>query len=98
MDEKDIGPEITFPYSQWCVFVDRGTGEIVHTHEYLLSSQDDRIPQEDLEEQAREVVGDRLRGEHIRVVHAPDDIQPERGSMYGVDLHEGRLFVVGKSS
>jgi hypothetical protein len=97
MNEKQTGPRIEFAHSQWCVFCDHATGEVVHIHEYLLPRPENHVPREELEEQARRAVGDRLRGERIRVIHAPKEMRLDPAAMYAVDLQKGTLVVTGKA-
>jgi hypothetical protein len=97
MDEKQIGPRVEFAYSQWCVFCDRGTGEVMHIHEYLMSRPEHEVPQEELEEQARRAAGERLRGERIRVIHPPKDMRLDPAAIYAVDLQKGTVAVAGRA-
>jgi hypothetical protein len=98
MKEEEIGPKVEFAYSQWCVFCDRGTGEVMHIHEYLMSSPDEEIPPEELVEQARRAVGNRLRAERIRVIHPPKGMRLDPSAIYAVDVQEDTLFVASKQA
>ena len=97
MDAQQSGPMVEFAYSQWCVFCDRGTGQVMHIHEYLVSRPEDEVPQEELEEQARRVAGDRLRGERIRVIHPRKDMRLDPAAIYAVDLQKGTVTVAARA-
>ena len=85
--------EIKFEHQQWCVFYDRGSGRVVHVHEYLARSRDNAVTAGELIEQARRTVGDRLDHERVRVFHPPEGMRLDANAIYAVDVKEGKLFV-----
>lgn len=95
MKASKHGPRIEFTASQWCVFYDGETGEPVHIHEYLIASEKDRVGAEELEEQARQAVGERLRHQRISVIHPPAGERLNPRAVYSVDLKK-RCVVVAE--
>ena len=87
------GPIKELTHRQWCVFYNEKTGEIVHVHEYLAASSDMAISQNDLEAQAQALLDPRLQVKKLRILHLPEEMRPELGAEYSVDIRSRTLKV-----
>lgn len=72
---------------QWCLIYERPTGKVIHIHQFLPLTANDRMPREELEKAAMTALEPERRGqtERLGVFHAGSGDRLEPGMIYSVD-------------
>jgi len=81
---------------QWCLIYEKATGKVIHIHQFLPLTANDRMPREELEKAAMTALEPQRRGqtESLGVFHAQAGDRLEPGIVYSVD--PGSLKLSGK--
>ena len=79
--------DVELAEAQWCLIYEKPTGKVIHIHQFLPLTANDRMPPEELEKAAMTALEPERRGQTdiLGVFHAQSGDRLEPGMIYSVD-------------
>ncbi len=96
--------DVELAEAQWCLIYEKPTGKVIHIHQFLPLTANDRMPREELEKAAMTALEPERRSqtESLGVFHAQPGDRLEPGRIYSVDpdslkLSEKRIDILKRT-